>query len=644
MPQVESVKWSKGRQAEFKRWFHQQLWNTKGDQSKLVTVWQDQIEQWRAKLPSGVKEFPWPGASNLRFPLTAIHSDPVYADLMQSFHGADQFWHVSPIYAPQLTPHANALREALTVVDRDYLRLREVNEKAFLYAIILGTGVYKTHWVHSTRRVKDYGEDGAITERLKVTSRPAIEHVPLNHFFLPADAWDIDPDAPVGGAQWVAQKFFLTEGQLNAAVGTIGGYFPAYDKKAVEIVKSYLSDRPQEDTVDQKIRQLDEYTPWQSDKAELYEVWMRYDVDGDGIEEDLVVIWHQETETILRATYNPYFHGQRPFENVRFLPGFGFYGIGMAEIDEWAQETMTKLLNAQIDNVMVANTRMYTVPRGMNASNDVFPGKTWAVGPGEQVGEVRLGDIYPSLPTTMTFMLQMAESRVGVSELRQGNISNLPSRTPAATTLTALQEGKNRHDEVMASMRLPFGRIGVRVLQLVAQYMQEDPQRWQQYFNATLGQTDAALVLEVLAQPVSEIGDTFGVVPTATSSAANKEADKQNFVAVLQLVSQIYPQLVQTAMLIEQAPPGSIAAQTALSAYTGGVELLKRLLERFDIQNPEQYVPDLQALQQQGAAGLPGQGQIGQQAGPQFAPLGGFFGTGPFQGGGGRQLGSLIGL
>ena len=641
MPQVEAIKWSKGRKAEFQRWFHQQLWNTKGDQAKLVTVWQDQIEQWRAKLPTGIKEFPWPGASNLRFPLTAIHSDPVYADLMQSFHATDQFWHVDPIHAPQLVHHANALREALSVIDRDFLHLRGVNEKALLYNIILGTGIYKTHWVHSSRNTKDY-ENGIITKQLKVTSRPAIEYVPLNHFFIPADSWNIDPDAPVGGAQWVAQKFYLTTNELNAAAAAIGGSYPPYDKRAVTVVQSYVTDRPQEDTVDQKIRQLDEYTPWQSDRAELYEVWCRFDVDNDGIDEDIVVVWHHETEEILRVTYNPYHHGQRPFDNVRFLPGFGFYGIGMAEIDEWAQATMTKLLNAQIDNVMVANTRMYAVPRGMNASNDVFPGKTWMVGPGESVGEVRLGDIYPSLPTTMGFMLQMAESRVGVSDLRQGNLTDLPSRTPAATTLTILQEGKNRHDEVMTSMREPLGRMGTRTIQLLAQHMVDDPERWTQYFQSTLGETDAALVLEVLARPVSEIGDTFGVIPTATSSAANKETDKQNFVAVLQLVSQIYPQLVQTAMLIEQAPPGSIAAQTALSAYTGGVELLKRLLERFDIQNPDQYVPDLQALQQQGQIGAPGQQPPSDQ--PQLAPLGGFFGPGPFQGGGGRPLGSMLGI
>jgi hypothetical protein len=642
MPQVQSVSFSRGREAEFKRWFYQQLWNTKGDQAQLVTTWRNSIEQWRSKMPDGIKEFPWTGASNLEFPLTAMHSDPVYADLMQSFHGQPQFWHVSPIHAPQLVDSANALREALQVIDRDFLKLRDVNSKAFLYNIILGTAIYKTHWVHQSKRIKQYDPAGSgqIVDSIVTTSRPSIENVPLNHFFIPADAWDIDPDAPVGGAQWVAQKFFLTAGLLAAAAATVddSGYFPPYSKQAVSVVNSYLTDRPQEDSVDQTIRELDGYTPWDSEKAELYEVWARYDVDGDGIEEDICVVWHHETQTILRATFNPYYHGRRPFESTRFLPGFGFYGIGMAEIDEWAQATMTKLLNAQIDNVLVANTRMYAVPRGMNATPDIFPGKTWMVGPGESVGEVRLGDIYPSLPSTMGFMLQMAESRVGVSDLRQGNITDLPSRTPAATTLSILQEGKNRHQEIMASMREPFGRMGVQIVQLLAQYYTSDPDRWNSYFNSTLGQTDAAKVIQILSQPVNIIGDTFGIIPTATSAAANKEADKQQFVGVLQLVSQIYPQLVQTAMLIEQAPQGSIAAQTALSAYTGGVELLKRLLERFDIQNPEQYVPNLQALQQAGGM----QAQPPQH--PQLSPLGGYFGPGPFQGGAQQQLGRLLGI
>jgi hypothetical protein len=96
-----------------------------------------------------------------------------------------------------------------------------------------------------------------------------------------------------------------------------------------------------------------------------------------------------------------------------------------------------------------------------------------------------------------------------------------------------------------------------------------------------------------------------------------------------------------------------LAAATAESAYKGGVELLKRLLEKFDIQNPNEYLPDLEAIaaqqqQQQLAAqqqqGQQQQGQAGALPGAAFNPLGGFFGPAPGAAGGNQILGPLVGL
>jgi hypothetical protein len=373
-----------------------------------------------------------------------------------------------------------------------------------------------------------------------------------------------------------------------------------------------------------------------SPQIELFEVWARYDIDDDGIDEDIVIIWHQDSNTILRMTPNPYDHGERPFDRVRYLEGIGFYGIGLAEKDEWSQATVTKLLNAQIDNVMLANTRMYSVPRGQNVSDSeaIFPSKIWTLGPGEKVEEVRLGDIYQSLPQIMGFMLDISESASGASDLRQGNVQSLPDRTPAATALTMLQESNKRFDEIMAGMRQPYSRIGLKVFQLLSQQMKTDPSFWRRYFIGNLGEVDGLKVIALLEQGVDVIGQRFGIQPTATSAVANKEGDKQNLVAVMQLLSQISPQLIQAGGLADQAQPGTLVHKTALAMYIGGVELMRLLLERFDIQDAETFLPDVSDLQAQQGQGVP-QGAV--------SPLGGFFGPGPLAQGQ-NQLGPLLGL
>ena len=67
------------------------------------------------------------------------------------------------------------------------------------------------------------------------------------------------------------------------------------------------------------------------------------------------------------------------------------------------------------------------------------------------------------------------------------------------------------------------------------------------------------------------------------------------------------------------------------------VELMKLLLEKFDIQDPQTFLPDVSQLQQQ-------QAQQGQGV-PQgtVSPLGGFFGPGPLAQGQ-NQLSSLLGI
>ena len=583
MPTLETVRWTPARRTLFNKWFHSELRNTQGDRAEKETSWQDHIKQWRARLPEGVKDFPWEGASNLIFPITAMHADPVYADMMQTFH-AGEFWNVVANRGDRVA-HANSMREALAAVDRDFLQMRRVNSRNFLYNVVLGNGIYKTHYKHEARHTRGYDDTGKVANVVKTISQPKIDWVPLNDFYIPADAWDINPDAPVGGARWVAQQFRLTLGQLNQKAESRNELIePGWDKAAVKTISAFIEElgtrEQSEGKIENTIREEDDqYKPFRDPKVTLYEVHARFDVNGDGIDEDIVVIWHQPTMTIARALYQPFMHGQRPYSAIGYLPTFSFYSMGIAETSEWAQVTLTKLLNGTIDNVMLVNTRMYSAPLGSNIEpgESVYPGKIWMVGPNEKVSEVRMGDINPSLPLTMDSIMQWAELRDSVPELRSGDISSLPSRTPAQTTESILREGKRKFDEIFASMRVPLGTMGLRVMQLIAQYSREDPQRWQNYFVNVLGQDDAARVMEVLNSPIDSIGESYGVSPMATSAQSNKFAERQELVGLLQILSQIYPQLVQTALLIEQVPPGSVAADTALAAYQGGVEMISRL-------------------------------------------------------------------
>jgi len=648
MPAFEKATWKSDRKTEFKDWFFAELENCRGQRSGLERKWEDHLTMWKAAIPTGEKEFPWPGASNIVFPLIDMHATPVYADLMQTLHAPEDYW-TPTARKPEGVDVVTPLREFLSAVERTFLNMRQVNGRAFIDNNILGTAIYKTHFRYDKRLVRDYNEQGVIERKVVKKNQPVIDHIPLQHFYIPPNAWNIDPDAPIGGARWVAQKFYLTKEQFLERAKSEGEHLPDYDPKEVERVK--LHDIDQQDPVDAKIRNNDNYVPFQNRRIELYEIWVRFDADGDGSEEDLVVIWHQGTSAILRATYSPYLHGKRPFHKTVYLPGPGFYGMGLAEQDEWAQLVLSKLLNATVDNVVLANTRMYWAPQGSNIQPGeiVHPGKIFLLPPGESMGEVRLGEVYPSIFNLMNMFMQYGELRSGVNDLRTGNVSGLPSRTPATTILSLLREGNKRFDMIMTGIREVHGDMGLEIFQLIAQDYKENADFWMAFCVESLGEEDAMRILPLFDGPVRRLEAQWGVTVTATSGMVNKEVEKQAFVGLVQLMTQIYGQLIQTAMLLQQLQPESIAYQTAEASYASGVEMMKRLLERFDVQNPSDYAPNLAAIvasMQANAEGInPAMASampMGQpQGGPGFAPQIGGGGAAPL---GMEQFGSLFGL
>lgn len=598
MPLLSAVKFRKDRKDELARWLHEQLTQTIADRNELDRKWENALIQSRAQQPEGELEFPFVGASNQEFPLTDIHIQPVYADFYQTLHAPEDYFSVTAKRSDTV-PLANSLREALTAVEKRFLRMRRVNSRALLDVITLGTGIYKNHWHESRFSRKDYDALGKITDKVVRKSEPRVEHVPLQKFYFPADSWDLDPNAQ-GGTPWQAQQFDFTPSKFREFART-GTSLPGFSKEDIEEVQKWVSS--EEQPVDKEIRAEDKYKPFEDLKIRLFEVWARFDVDGDGIDEDVVVIFHLETMRVLRAIHNPFMHGKWPFKAAKYLPWFGIYGRGLAEVDEWAQDSLTKLLNAQLDNVLLANTKMYSAPLGSNIQpgEPIYPSKIWFVGPNEKVEGIQMGDIYSSMPNVISQIMQFSELRTGVSEIRQGNLTGLPSRTPATSLLSILQEGNKRFDMILSAFRDVHSEIGMEVLQNLLQHAKEDPLRWQVFFEQALGPEDTQNVFTLFSSSITDIEESFGVSITATSAQVNKEVEKQSFIGLMQIVSQIYGQLVQTALLMSQVQD-PLTIQTAQAAYTSGTELLKRLLERFDIQNPSEYIPNLQALQ--GAQGM----------------------------------------
>jgi hypothetical protein len=221
----------------------------------------------------------------------------------------------------------------------------------------------------------------------------------------------------------------------------------------------------------------------------------------------------------------------------------------------------------------------------------------------------------------------LGERRTGISDIQLGNMQELPGRTPATTMLSLLQEGNRRPDLTIKMMREGLSNVGLRVVQLLQQYtgspVDVGGKRLLGLMVQALGMPEGAFAAQKLATPFEDAALGLGVSLTATSGSANKEVEKQNYVALLQLAGQLTPQFIQLIQAAQQAvgtPVGQVALQSAL----GLQELYKRLLEQYDIKNIADVAPDIEADTQSLQAGANGgpQGAGGPAGAPAGAPGG----------------------
>jgi hypothetical protein len=267
-----------------------------------------------------------------------------------------------------------------------------------------------------------------------------------------------------------------------------------------------------------------------------------------------------------------------------------------------------------------------------------YPNKVWIVDDDVQksFGVFPMADIYQSLPLLQSNVQALGERRTGISDIQLGNIQELPGRTPATTMLSLLQEGNRRPDLTIKNMRYTgLSTVGLRIVQLMQQYASSPVdvggQQLMKLVLQTLGMPEGQEVAQKLTTPMEDAALGIGVSITATSGSANKEVERQGFTTLLQLAAGLYPQFLQAVQLASSAP-GTPLAAVALQSAHGLQELFQRLLEQYDVRNPEEILaltPQTEnALEQGGQAGAsPAPGPV---AGP-VEPNPGLNGNDPLQ-------------
>ncbi len=223
----------------------------------------------------------------------------------------------------------------------------------------------------------------------------------------------------------------------------------------------------------------------ENNQLRIYEVYLKEDIDGDGLREDLVLQVSPDLGKVLHITFldtlHP--HGRRPFATIHFLaPTDRFYVPGLAHFLAPLNIQTNITINQINDRQTLINNPMFFY-RPMAMPQD--PDATMHIQPGQGIPSPDPdGIVFPSWGTApladlniMNTVLAFAD-RVGTSPMQGGNQPTNAPRT-ARGTLALISEGNLKVDMLIdTAQREGFTELMRQVFGLYSTFMPDEKHFW----------------------------------------------------------------------------------------------------------------------------------------------------------------------
>lgn len=577
------------------RYLDDELSNAIAERSGLMMDFSRFEELYRAKL-GGQKDFPFRNASNLTIPLIKEFVDTQKAALSQTVLIPGPAW-LMRNFADEWSDFKGLIELFMDLVAARELKYADKVETWIQESLKMGTGIMELS--HEIVEKSQYIFDDNSMRAKKITnvvkSGPALWNVPIRDFYIPFTEVDIQ-ESP-----WVAKKFRLNAIQMKQRAAN-----QVFDPR---VVKKILTPQPTEGEKHQggldigdgepqtegldTIQELENTEPTRIYQYDIAEFWLSWNLDdGDDLETELQVYYHKQSQQILSVRYNPYRHGKRPFVKLCPLPTeHRFYGESYAERLEGAQLELSTIHNQRRDNATIANMRMFWSRRGANAmkpGDPVFAGRVVMVNDPSDIGAVQLGDVYPSTVQEEQASRTWAERSIGITDANSRG--GFPvTRTTFGAQASLLQEQAKRLDNTIRNIREGLGEIGNMTFQLFFQFGAGDkPEAW-------LGKR-GRILNGIFSLPFEAVAKGIGLEAAAPTSQLNREAQRQNSLALFNLMTQLYTQLIQMLQGITGDPV--VMASVLGSLVSSAKQFMMETLQQFEVTNPDEVLSGLTFLEQ----------------------------------------------
>jgi len=579
-------------------------------------------------------------ASRIEPPLSQIYAQTAYAEVKGYYDTTGKyFWRVASTTddseshedAKLLTKYYGLLSNSERDLNMAKIKRIVSDEQTFMGLIVV-----KVVWDTLEWNYKSDEDDDGIPESHTMTFHDGPSIIPISQedtYYPPF--WDDMQRMP-----WVAHRLHYPLHEFENLVNQGVYELPENERGAVPDPKTWLRDSPTESEEEsENIRGFEGVKPKALD---LFEVHCFYDVDDDGIWEDIIITFHKDSRTIVSKTFNSI--AAREFEAFGYIPrSFMIESRGVGQICEPLQDEASGIHRLRNDGMKLATIKMLAMRRSVarENKNTIYQGKIWITdNPREDLQAIGLGEVPNSSLESENQVWSLAAQATGTSSPERGfSDPVLGTRDTFKGQQLRLQSAEGIKSTIIESTSESWSHVGLLIFFLLVRnakrvmYNERELQR--------LSDDELTRLEKILSIKMSDVPRKFHFEIMTTDIEHSYEARRDTIMQLTEITFNFEQQLI---MLSESLFGQAGAAEQQqfpeawgqkLQVYVGAVNLLKEIYTFADFNDTENYLQDVsfyekivqkmrdmnkQRITQLNAIGNQGVSADGVGTGPQQPP------------------------
>ena len=516
------------------------------------------------------KNFPWPNAANVFAPITLRSVRGVTVRLNQSVLKSEPLIFAQAVHSDnQGEVDAAKKKEAwMHLKLLELLRAHEEDSLALDLSAatpLFGTAFTELGWrtEEDLRRGYVPGEDDyyLVTEQQKKAGA-YLDFVPIEDLVvIPATARSLGEAMGLLRRRWVRRDALVR--------GEKAGIYHNVDrvKVADEPTPETSPVATSADTI--SAQGAIEPLPRGGDRFQILEGSWKCDIDGDGVEETLLVTIALPDGILLRCEYYPYLYVYPSYQRWRIIVRPNkLYGMSIAGMVEAINDEVNTIRNQRLDAITLTNVPIIKRRRGSftgtGDSRDLllYPGAWVEVEAMDDIEPMNMGQINPAIFTEESIDLQYVEDMTGITSMKLGRPAT--GRRTWGEISNVMSESNVPVEDMIASYSNTLVTLAYQIEGLYRQFRDQ---------------------AQALDEDLSFLDVPVRYIANGSLSASNKSLEQQK--------------QLQLAGIMMQSPL-VMADNTGQRLWA----VTRDLLNAFDVREPESYIgPEPQKQASEGMAG-----------------------------------------